>query len=208
MSDINSLYLAPTRPSRSYPATHVFRQTSYLNCSPTSSSPFKNLAAETRRTRRNILEKIRVVHGDKRLFCINERGERVMLLTREHIQRIVNEKAATPFAQRNFLNTLRAVFKWAHDEGRIPDDPTLGVKRVKIKTTGYRTWSESDIELQAKAPTRDNAAPRHQSPPLPDTPQLPRFSATQGPLPSAGGDEEADRGRTVNIKLQTRVSGL
>ena len=26
-----------------------------------------------------------------------------MLLTREHVQRIVNEKAATPFAQRNFL---------------------------------------------------------------------------------------------------------
>jgi len=40
-------------------------------------------------------------------------GRRTMLLTREHVQRIVNEKAATPFAQRNFLNTLRAVFKWA-----------------------------------------------------------------------------------------------
>ena len=68
-----------------------------------------------------------------------------MLLTREHMQRIVNEKAATPFAQRNFLNTLRAMFKWAMKEGRIPDDPTLGVTREKVKTTGYKTWSEDHI---------------------------------------------------------------
>ena len=72
--------------------------------------------------------------------------KRVMLLTRQHMQRIVNSKAATPFAQRNFLNTLRAMFKWAMKEGRIPDDPTLGVTREKVKTTGYRTWSEREIE--------------------------------------------------------------
>ena len=69
-----------------------------------------------------------------------------MLLTREHMQRIVNEKAATPFAQRNFLNTLRAMFQWALKEGRVPDDPTLGVTREKAKTTGYKTWSEGEIK--------------------------------------------------------------
>jgi integrase len=68
-----------------------------------------------------------------------------MLLTREHVQRIVNEKATTPFAQRNFLNTLRAMFRWAAKEGRIPDDPTLGVTREKAKSTGYKTWSEDHI---------------------------------------------------------------
>ena len=74
-----------------------------------------------------------------------------MLLTREHVQRIVNEKASTPFAQRNFLNTLRAMFKWAMAEGRIPDDPTLGVTRQKVKSTGYKTWSEDHISsLEAK----------------------------------------------------------
>jgi site-specific recombinase XerD len=69
-----------------------------------------------------------------------------MLLTREHMQRIVNEKTATPFAQRNFLNTVRALFQWASAEGRVPDDPTIGVKRVKAKTTGFKTWSEAHIE--------------------------------------------------------------
>lgn len=118
----------------------------YLDCSPGSTSPFETLAAETQRTRRNILENLREAHGDKRVYRTEINGRRVMLLTREHVQRIVNEKTDTPFAQRNFLNTLRAMFRWAVAEGRVPDDPTLGVTRQKIKSTGYRTWSESDIE--------------------------------------------------------------
>jgi integrase len=76
-----------------------------------------------------------------------------MLLTRQHMQTIINMKADTPFAQRNLLNTVRSVFEWAVGEGRVPDNPTLGVKRLKVKTTGYRTWSEADIErFEAKYP--------------------------------------------------------
>ena len=112
---------------------------------PRSTSPFKTGAAETRRTRRNILENFRKAHGDKPLFRTDNNGRRTMLLTREHVQRMVNEKAERPFAQRNFLNTLRALFKWAAKEGRITDDPTLGVTREKVKTTGYKTWSEDHI---------------------------------------------------------------
>ena len=37
------------------------------------------------------------------------------------------------------------MFKWAAKEGRIPDDPTLGVTREKVRTTGYKTWSEENI---------------------------------------------------------------
>ena len=113
---------------------------------PLSTSPFKTGAAETQRSRRNILENFREVHGDKPVFRIGANGQRTMLLTREHMQQIVNEKASTPFAQRNFLNTLRAMFRWALKEGRVPDDPTLSVTRERVKTTGYKTWSEGEIE--------------------------------------------------------------
>jgi integrase len=117
------------------------------------SSPFKNGAPETQRTRRNILEKLREDYGHLPLFRTDASGRRTMLLTREHMQRIVNEKSSTPFAQRNFLNTVHAMFKWAMAEGRIPDDPTLGVTRMKAKTTGYKTWSEDHIaRLEAKHP--------------------------------------------------------
>jgi integrase len=117
---------------------------------PRSTSAFKTAAPETQRTRRNILENFRKAHGDKPLFRADNSGRRIMLLTREHVQRIVNEKAATPFAQRNLLNALRAMFKWAAKEGRIPDDPTLGVTREKVKTAGYKTWSEDHIGFEAK----------------------------------------------------------
>jgi len=59
----------------------------------------------------------------------------------------------SPFAQRNFLNTARAMFRWAAAEGRIPLDPTLGVARETVKTTGYRTWTEQQIaQFEAKHP--------------------------------------------------------
>jgi integrase len=58
---------------------------------------------------------------------------------------MVNQKNNTPFAQRNFLNTIRAMFKWAMSEERVPDDPSLGVTRQKIESTGYPCWEDRDI---------------------------------------------------------------
>src|SRR5262249_13168574 len=53
---------------------------SYLDCSEISTSPFKTLAAETQRTRRNILENFRQAHGDLPVYrSIGDK--RVMLLT-------------------------------------------------------------------------------------------------------------------------------
>lgn len=113
---------------------------------PRGRSPFKTLAAETQRTRRNILERWAAKDGDKPLYHVDGRsGERVMLLKRERMQVLVNEKSATPSAQRNFLGTVGPMFNWALGEGRIPDNPTFGVKRQKIKSTGYRTWNEVQI---------------------------------------------------------------
>jgi integrase len=112
---------------------------------PRGSSPFKTLAPETQRTRKNILENFREAYGDLPVYRTEASGKRTMLLTRELMQRIVNEKSATPFAQRNFLATLRAMFEWGVDEGRVPDNPCLGCKRAKAKTSGYKTWSEADI---------------------------------------------------------------
>ena len=50
---------------RTVPGTLQALIAAYLDCSPCSTSPFKALAAETQRTRRNILENMRVAHGEK-----------------------------------------------------------------------------------------------------------------------------------------------
>jgi integrase len=113
---------------------------------PASTSLLKTRAAETQRTQRNILENFGEEHGHKPLYRTEKNGRRTMMLSSEHMQAIVNGKASTPFAQRNFLNTVRVMFQWAKKEGRIPDNPTSGVTREKIKTTGYKTWSEAEIE--------------------------------------------------------------
>ncbi len=91
--------------------------------------------AETQRTQRNILENFAEEHGHKPLYRTEHSGRRIMLLTPEHMQMIVNSKAVTPFAQRNFLNTVGVMFRWAKKEGRIPIDPTAGVTREKVKTS-------------------------------------------------------------------------
>ena len=112
-----------------------------------SSATFKALAPETKRTRANILENFRKTEGDNLIF-IPVKGEPKMVLTRQLLQKIVNKKSITPFAQRNFLNTLRAMFKWAVGEGKLPDDPTIGVtrQRIKTKTEGYPTWTDANME--------------------------------------------------------------
>jgi integrase len=127
---------------RTVPGTVHWLVTTYL-----ASATFNALAPETKRTRRNILESFRAPDGEQRIF-ITVNGEPKMVLTRQLVQPIVNKKSITPFAQRNFLNTLRAMFKWAVSEGKLPEDPTVGVTRQRIKNTteGYRTWTDGEIE--------------------------------------------------------------
>ena len=116
--------------SRTKPGTIAALTVAYFN-----SLAFHDLAPETKRTRRNILERFRTEHGDKR----------IALLQRSHIEKMVLAKAPTPAAARNFLNTVSSLLQFAVDTDIRPDNPAIGVKRVKIKTDGYRTWTEDDI---------------------------------------------------------------
>jgi integrase len=116
----------------------------YLDCSEQGSSSFKVARPLTQRTRRYFSERFRETDGDVALTRVAN-GKRVMLLERRHVQIMVNRKAATPSSQRGFLQALRALFKWAVSEGRVPADPTEGVTRVKVKSAGFKTWSNADI---------------------------------------------------------------
>lgn len=113
-----------------------------------NSAAFHALAPDIRRVSRNILERFRLEHGERR----------IALLERTHIERMVVAKATTPSAARNFLNTLRALMRHCIREGMRPDDPTQGVTRPPIKTEGYRTWTEADIAaFEAKHPPGSRA---------------------------------------------------
>jgi hypothetical protein len=111
--------------SRSLPGTVNALAVAYL-----ASATFASHAPETRRTRRNIIERFRAEHGDKR----------IALLRSDHIAVMLERKIATPFAARNWLKTVRALMQFGIKIGMIKTDPTLGVKNAKAKSDGFRTW--------------------------------------------------------------------
>lgn len=106
---------------------------SYFN-----SAAFHALAPETRRTRRNVLERYRAEHGEKR----------IALLQTEHIKRQIDKKMSTPFMARNFLKTLRALMQHCVDQHLREDDPTAGIRYMTIpkdRRGGFETWTEEQI---------------------------------------------------------------
>jgi integrase len=100
-----------------------------------NSSAFQSLAPESRRTRRNILERFRNQHGDKR----------IALLQRVHIDRMVAAKVGTPATARNFVSALRALMGHCMLEGWRADDPTRSIRLAPVKSEGFPTWTEEDI---------------------------------------------------------------
>jgi integrase len=100
-----------------------------------ASLEFAGLAETTRRTRRQILERFRVEHGDKGIATLG----------RAHVERMVNAKAATPGSALNFLGALRALMRYAVAVGLRGEDPTAGVRGPKFRSGGFYSWTEADI---------------------------------------------------------------
>ncbi|MGD0316021.1 MAG: tyrosine-type recombinase/integrase [Xanthobacteraceae bacterium] len=108
-----------------------------------SSHRFTKNRPITQATDRNILEALRVRHGDKR----------VALLEQRHIEAMLAEKAGKPSAQRNLLRVLRLLLGFAVSERLRRDNPALGVKLDTIKTSGFHSWTEEDLrQFEARHP--------------------------------------------------------
>lgn len=95
----------------------------------------KALAPETQRMRRNILDRFRTEHGDKR----------VAMLQRQNVATLLKTK--TPDAQKNWLKTLRGLMLFAIEDNYRADDPTTGVKVAKrpVKSRGHLSWGAAQI---------------------------------------------------------------
>ena len=98
----------------------------------------------TRRTDRNILELVRVRHGDKRIALLEQR----------HVEAMIAEKAGKPSAQRNLLRILRVLLNFAVKAKLRRDNPALGIKLDPITTGGYHSWTEDELrEFETRHPT-------------------------------------------------------
>jgi integrase len=92
------------------------------------------LAADTQKTRRRIIERFRIQHGDKR----------IALLKREHILKMLGA-IVKPSAKRQWLKTIRGIMRFAVPAMR-KDDPTEGIPGIKLpKSKGHHTWTDDEI---------------------------------------------------------------
>lgn len=98
---------------------------------------FKSLSDETRRTYRFTIDRFREEHG----------ASRVAHLQRKHVKAIISSRydASGAAAANKLLKNLRLLIKLAIDLGWRKDDPTIGLKLVKLEGDGFADWSEADI---------------------------------------------------------------
>ena len=86
---------------------------------------------------RGAIERLCKEHGDKR----------VATLQREHVVRLLAARAEKPEAANRLRKALRALMKHAIEIGLRSDDPSRDTKAIRVKSDGYHSWSEHEIEL-------------------------------------------------------------
>lgn len=106
-----------------------------------NSLAFRELAPETQKLRRRILERFRTRLDDNRREC----GDKLIAtLPREAIVRMLANMA--PFARQNWLKALRGLMQFAVAEGFRANDPTHDLNAPTKKSPGFHTWTDAEIE--------------------------------------------------------------
>lgn len=136
---------APASPKRLPARYGTFR---WLCSDYYQSGEFKILDSRTQRIRRNTLEKICEVHGDKLVSAVEVR----------HLQRIQDERAPKIEAANSVVKILRQVFARAVVIGLIKHNPAREVKYLHNGSTGFHTWTMQEIAtFQAHHPIGSKA---------------------------------------------------
>ena len=115
--------------SRTAPGTIAALIVSYYK----SDEWLSGIEEETRKTRRRIIEKFRVRHGDKR----------VAMLRPDHVRDMLKE-IAKPGAKRNFLKAVRPLLRHAVPT-MLKEDPTIGITVKMPKTKGFHSWTDGEV---------------------------------------------------------------
>lgn len=96
---------------------------------------FVGLRPSTKKTYRGIIERFRAEHGHKR----------VAKMESHHVRKIIGAKADTPTAANNLLRMIHLLMRHAVEIGWRRDDPTEGVRKLRVRSEGFKTWDEHHI---------------------------------------------------------------
>jgi hypothetical protein len=102
-----------------------------------ASATFKRLDPATQSWRRRALDSMCEKHADKALALMEAR----------HVRALRDERCDRPGAANTRLKALKALFAWACEEKPelAPQNPTLGVRKIKYATDGHHSWSPGEI---------------------------------------------------------------
>ena len=124
--------------SRVRPGTIRALAISYYN-----SVAFRSMKPITQSVYRNIVDRFcrekdkkGEEHGDKRAST----------LQREHIVKLMATRADRPDSANGLRKALRAMMKQAVEIGLRADDPTRDVKATRVKSAGYHSWTDDEID--------------------------------------------------------------
>ncbi len=98
-----------------------------------ASAEFRSLAPGTVKGYRFTLGKLLKDHGDKPVKAIE----------RQHIRALMNRETAD--GANKLLKMFRILMAFAVEEGVRSDNPTLGLKRVKVHSDGFHSWTDAEI---------------------------------------------------------------
>jgi integrase len=99
------------------------------------SPEFLGLADSTKQTYRNQLNR----------FCDKHGTKTVKNIQRKHIKALIAQMADRPGAANSLLARLKLLMKFALDIEMIKVNPLLGMSGLKTRTSGFHSWTESDI---------------------------------------------------------------
>lgn len=100
------------------------------------SPEFRACTAGTQKAERQILEPFLQKHGHRLVRDMRP----------QDVRKVLSEKAETPSAANNLRKKLRQLMNHAIALDWRSDNPVLVVKPYKIKSGGYHTWAEHEIE--------------------------------------------------------------
>lgn len=107
------------------------------------SSDFASIKESTQYVYRGELDRFRAKYGSRQAAT----------MTAMHITNLLEKMQETPSAANNLLKRLRQLFDFAIRIGMRTDNPAKAVKPLKVRSTGYQTWQEEQIEqFEAKWP--------------------------------------------------------
>src|SRR5262245_47335413 len=99
-----------------------------------NSHAFRSLKPSSQAIYRRIIDAFCREHGDKRAAD----------LRREHVTKLM--AARKPGSANGLHKVLRAMMRHAVETGLRADDPTRDVKLITVKTDGFHSWTDSEID--------------------------------------------------------------